>query len=207
MNAARLIILLALAAAPAGNPARGQSFEDAYTPIKPAQPTQSGDKIEVVEVFWYGCSHCFRFEPHVEAWKQGIPEDVAFRRVPAALNKNWLVHARAFYAAERMGVLEQLHTPLFRALHTPPRRNINNRKKLLRFVEENGIDEKEFARHYDSNETEVKLKQAFQLARNARVTGVPALIVNGRYLVSAKVGSFQKMLETVDYLADVERLR
>lgn len=206
MNAARLLAFLALATALVGNPARGQSFDDAYARIKPAQPTQSGDKIEVVEIFWYGCSHCFRFEPYVEAWKQGMPEDVAFRRVPAAMNKGWLVHARAFYAAERMGVLEQLHTPLFRALHVA-RRKISDRKSLLRFVDENGIDRKEFARHYDSNETDVKLKQAFLLARNARVTGVPSLIVNGKYLVTSAAGSFQRMLETVDHLADVERRR
>ena len=189
------------------NPAQAQSVDTSYTDIKPAQPTQSGDKIEVVEIFWYGCSHCFSFEPHIKAWQKTMPEDVAFRQVPGVLNKRWAAHARAFYAAEKMGALEKIHTPLFSALHVK-RRDIFNRDSLIDFAEEMGIDKDKFAQHYDSNETEVKLKQAFLLARNARITGVPSLIVNGRYLVSASsAGSFERMLETVDYLIQAERRR
>lgn len=178
----------------------------AYSQIKPALPTQSGDRIEVVEIFWYGCSHCFSFEPHVKTWLKTKPEDVEFRQVPGVLNSRWAVHARGFFAAEKMGALEQFHTPLFNALHVK-RRNIFTRDSLIDFAAEAGLDKKEFARHYDSNETEVKMKQAFLMARDARITGVPSLIVNGRYLVSASVGSFEHMLETMDQLIREERRR
>ncbi|MDE0155625.1 MAG: thiol:disulfide interchange protein DsbA/DsbL [Gammaproteobacteria bacterium] len=178
----------------------------AWTQIKPALPTQSGDKIEVVEIFWYGCSHCYSFEPHVKSWLETIPEDVAFRPVPGVLNSRWAVHARGYFAAEKMGALEQFHTPLFRALHAQ-RRNIFTRDSLIDFAAEVGLDKKEFARHYDSNETEVKMKQAFLMARDARITGVPAVIVNGKYLVSASAGSFERMIETIDDLIREERRR
>ena len=188
-------------------PSQAQSPDASYTQIKPAQPTQSGDRIEVAEIFWYGCPHCFEFEPHIKAWKKTMSEDVVFRQVPAVLNKRWTAHARAFYAAEKMHALEKLHTPLFTALHVN-RRDISNRNSLIDFAEEVGIDKDKFTRHYDSNETEIKLKQAFLLARNARVPGVPSLIVNGKYLVSVfSAGSFEQMIEIVDYLIEVERRR
>ena len=178
----------------------------AWTQIKPALPTQSGDKIEVVEIFWYGCSHCYSFEPHVKSWLKTLAEDVVFRPVPGVLNSRWAVHARGYFAAEKMGALEQFHTPLFRALHAQ-RRNIFTRDSLIDFAAEVGLDKKEFARHYDSNETEVKMKQAFLMARDARITGVPAVIVNGKYLVSASAGSFERMIETIDELIREERRR
>jgi len=178
----------------------------AWTQIKPALPTQSGDEIEVVEIFWYGCSHCYSFEPHVKSWLKTLAEDVVFRPVPGVLNSRWAVHARGYFAAEKMGALEQFHTPLFRALHAQ-QRNIFTRDSLIDFAAEVGLDKKEFARHYDSNETEVKMKQAFLMARDARITGVPAVIVNGKYLVSASAGSFERMIETIDDLIREERRR
>ena len=178
----------------------------AYTQIKPALPTLSGDKIEVAEIFWYGCSHCYSFEPYVKSWLKTMPEDVAFRPVPGVLNSRWAVHARGYFAAEKMDALEQFHTPLFRALHAQ-QRNIFTRDSLIDFAAEVGLDKKEFARHYDSNETEVKMKQAFLMARDARITGVPAVIVNGKYLVSASAGSFERMIETIDELIREERRR
>ena len=186
---------------------QAQSFDTSYAEIKPALPTQSGDKIEVVEIFWYGCSHCFSFEPHIKAWLKTVPEDVVFRQVPGVLNSRWAVHARGFFAADKMNALEQLHAPLFNALHVK-RRNIFTRDSLVDFAGDIGLDKGEFARHYDSNETEVKMKQAFFMARDARITGVPSLIVNGRYLISASsAGSFERMIETMNQLITEERRR
>ena len=199
------VFLAGLMASPAQ--AQHQHSDSAYTQIKPALPTQSGDRIEVVEIFWYGCSHCFSFEPHIKAWLETRPEDVVFRQVPGVLNSRWAVHARGFFAAEKMNALEQFHTPLFNALHVK-RRNIFTRDSLVDFAADLGLDKKEFARHYDSNETEVKMKQAFLMARDSKITGVPSLIVNGRYLISASsAGSFEVMLETLDELILEERRR
>ncbi len=179
----------------------------AYTEIKPALPTMSGDRIEVAEIFWYGCSHCFSFEPHIKSWLKTKPEDVEFRLVPAVLNSRWAIHGRGYFAAEKMGALEQFHTPLFKALHVK-QRNIFTRDTLIDFAAEIGLDKKEFVRHYDSNETEVKMKQAFLMARDAKITGVPAVIVNGRYLISAtSAGSHEGMIKTMDELIEQERRR
>lgn len=207
LRAPRTLLSLLLLPGLLAGAAQARSPEDAYALIKPVQPTQSPDKIEMVEVFWYGCSHCYRFEPHLEKWRKDLPEDVVFRRVPGVLNKDWIPHARAYFAAEKMGVVDQMHTPLFKALHLSQRR-LHTRKSLINFANKLGIDGDEFAKHYDSNETDVKMKQAFLLARNAKITGVPSMIVNGRYLVSASsAGSFKRMIETMDYLADRERRR
>ena len=179
----------------------------AYTQLRPALPTLSGDKIEVAEIFWYGCSHCFSFEPHVKSWLKTKPEDVEFRLVPGVLNGRWAVHARGYFAAQKMGALERFHTPLFNALHVK-RRNIFTRDALIDFAAEVGLDKKEFVRHYDSNETEVKMKQAFLMARDAKITGVPAVIVNGKYLISASsTGSFEGMIQTMNDLIREERRR
>lgn len=207
LRAPRTLLSLLLLPGLLAGAAQARSAEDAYTSIKPVQPTQSPDKIEMVEVFWYGCSHCYRFEPHLEKWRKNLPEDVVFRRVPGVLNKDWIPHARAYFAAEKMGVVDKMHTPLFKALHVSKRR-LYTRKSLIGFVNKLGLDGDEFAKHYDSNETDVKMKQAFLLARNAKITGVPSMIVNGKYLVSASsAGSFKRMIETMDYLADLERRR
>ena len=205
MRIIRLIISVLLLSGFFAGPLQAQSFDSFYTRIKPALPTQSGDKIEVAEIFWYGCSHCYSFEPHIKTWLESKPDDVVFRQVPGVLNKQWIAHARAYYAAQKMNETAKLHTPLFNALHLE-RRNIFERKRLIDFADEVGIDEDEFAEHYDSNETEVKLKQAFLLARNARITGVPSLIVNGKYLISSSsAGSFEQMIATLDHLIKIER--
>ena len=123
------------------------------------------------------------------------------------MNSRWTVHARGYFAAEKMGALEQFHSPLFRALHAQ-QRNIYTRDSLIDFAAEVGLDKKEFARHYDSNETEVKMKQAFLMARDARITGVPAVIVNGKYLITgSSAGSYERIIETIDYLIEQERRR
>ncbi len=181
------------------------SGQQGYKVIKPAQPTRTGDKIEVLEIFWYGCPHCYSFEPLLAAWKPTLAEDVVFRRMPAVLNKNWIAHARAFFAAERMGVLEQVHLPLFKALHQD-RKRIYSKAEIIDFVGGLGIDTEAFEMHYDSNETEIKMKSAFIQAQRFKLTGVPAVVVNGKYLVSATLsGSLDDMLTTVDALIDGER--
>ena len=99
MRILRLLISCIFLSGLITGPVQAQSSDTSYTQIKPALPTQSGDKIEVVEIFWYGCSHCFSFEPHIKAWLKSRPEDVVFRQVPGVLNSRWAVHARGFFAA------------------------------------------------------------------------------------------------------------
>ncbi|NKB36195.1 MAG: thioredoxin domain-containing protein [Gammaproteobacteria bacterium] len=178
--------------------------KDSYTNIIPAQPTQT-DKIEVVEVFWYGCPHCYDFEPHVKKWLKTMPDDVEFRRMPGIFNKNWVGHARAYYTAEKMGVLDKIHTPLFEALHKD-RKRIFSESEIKDFFISQGVDGKEFTRVYNSSEIETKFKQAFLMGQRYKITGVPAVIVNGKYMTSAsQAGSFENILKTINELVAKER--
>ena len=180
--------------------------EDGYQEIRPAQPTQvPAGKIEVVEMFWYGCPHCYHFEPYIEKWLKTKPDDVVFRRVPAALNKSWLPHAKAYFTAEKLGILDKIHRPLFDAIHKD-RRPIFTEDQLRDFFKEFGVDPDEFTKIYNSDEVETKTKQAFFLARGYRVTGVPSMIINGKYLTSGTLtGSYENMLKVVDNLIKKER--
>ena len=195
----RCFLLAALLAGAAAAAAQG------YREIKPAQPTRTGDRIEVLEIFWYGCPGCYGFEPELKAWKKDLPQDVQFRRMPAVMKQSWVAHAKAYYAAEKMGVLEQMHTPLFDALHKD-RKRVFTRAQILAFVAELGIDKDEFGKHFDSNETEIKTREAYILAQRYRASGVPSMVVNGKYLTSGALsGPTRDMLEVVDELIERER--
>ena len=178
---------------------------DTYLTINPAQPTQTGNKIEVVEVFWYGCPHCYDFEPYVDKWLETKPDDVELRRMPGVFRKSWIPHAKAFYAAEKMGVLDKVHQPLFEALHKH-RKKIFDYDALEDFFEDQGISSKDFKKAYNSDEVDTKVKQAFVMGQRYKVPGTPAMIVNGKYLVSgSSAGSFENMIKVVNELADKER--
>ena len=195
-----LLLSLAVSSAYAG------PQEDGYQEIVPAQPTQApAGKIEVVEVFWYGCPHCYHFEPYLEKWLQTKPDDVVFRRVPGVLNQSWLPHAKAYFTAEKLGILDKIHRPLFDAIHKD-RKPIFTEDQLRDFFAEFGVDPDEFTKIYNSDEVETKTKQAFFLARGYRLTGVPSMIVNGKYLTSGTLtGSYENMLKVVDDLIKKER--
>ena len=176
-----------------------------YTEISPAQPTQSGDKIEVLEIFWYGCPHCYDFEPYIHRWLDNKPDDVVFRRMPGIFNKTWIPHGKAYFTAVKLGVLDQIHSPLFDALHKEKKRIYDDRA-LKKFFTQQGIDKDEFTKVYESDEVETKVKQAYIMGQRYKVTGVPAVIVNGKYMVSGNTaGSFSQMLKVIDQLVDKER--
>ena len=204
MSLSRRLLLLALTAVLSA-PVFARTLEESYDPVKPPQPTQSAGKIEVIEFFWYGCPHCYSMESYVEKWLATKPDDVAFIRIPAVLNKTWMIHARAYYTAQKLGVLDKIHRPLFDAIHRDNRK-IFSEEELHDFFVEQGVDGDEFTRVFNSNETEIRIKQAFVLARNYRITGVPAFIVNGKYMTgAAQAGSYEDVMRVVDQLVDIER--
>jgi protein dithiol oxidoreductase (disulfide-forming) len=179
--------------------------DDPYKLIIPVQPTQTDNKIEVLEVFWYGCPHCYDFEPHVEKWLENLPEDVEFRRMPGIFNKNWIPHAKAYFTAEKLGVLDKIHNPLFNALHKE-RKRIYSEDELKDFFIAKGIDGDEFTKVFNSSEIETKFKQAFVMGQRYKITGVPAVIVNGKYMTSGSMaGSYENLLKTIDDLIAKER--
>lgn len=178
-----------------------------YERITPAVKTAKADAVEVVEVFWYGCPHCFEFEPYINEWKNANSEKVAFRRMPAIFNKNWVPHARAYYTAEILGVLETIHPALFKALHEKKQR-IFNEESLRQFFIDQGVSAEDFDNTYHSFAVDTKTRQAMVSTRDYGISGVPAMIVNGRFWTSARLtGNFPNMLKVVDFLADKEKAR
>jgi thiol:disulfide interchange protein DsbA len=187
------------------NAAMAGDFESSFQPLRPPQPTQvASGKIEVVEVFSYGCPHCYSLEPYLKRWLETKPDDVEFIRIPV-LNRDWLPHARAYYAADKLGVIDKLHGPLFEALHRE-QKPIRTEQDLHRFAGAQGIDAAKFEQAYKSNEIDTRLRLAHEMLRGYKVTGTPSLIVNGKYLTSgALAGSFENMIQVIDQLVEMER--
>ena len=179
--------------------------DEGFIPISPAQPTQTGDKIEVLEVFWYACPHCYDFEPYVKKWLETKADDVEFRRMPGIFRKSWIPHAKAYFTAQKLGILDTTHSQLFDAIHKE-KQKIFDDDSIKKFYVDHGVDGDEFSKVYDSDEIDTKIKQAFVMGQRYKVTGVPSIIVNGKYLVSGSTaGSFPNMLKIVDSLVDKER--
>ena len=176
-----------------------------YLLVTPAVPTADPKAIEVVELFWYGCPHCFHFEPVLAEWLKTKPADVKFRRMPAVFAQQWVPHARAMYAAEALGALDKLHKPLFEAIHTDKRR-IYDEESILALAGEAGFNVDEFRQAYDSPTVDGKVKMAMMATRDYGIDGVPSVIVNGKYRITASLaGSQEDILKVVDFLIAKER--
>jgi thiol:disulfide interchange protein DsbA len=175
-----------------------------YTRLATPQPTETGDKIEVLEVFMYSCPHCFHLEPTIDEWLKTKPEYVEFRRMPAIFGAKVVPHARAFYAAELIGVQEQIHEPLFRALHVQ-KQKLWDEDALVRFAEQQGVDGEEFRSAYNSFFVNMKVRRAEEMGKRFGIDGVPAFIVNGKYRTSpSQTGSREAMVQVIDHLIGVE---
>ena len=176
-----------------------------YGELKPAQPVDSGSKIEVLEFFWYGCIHCYNLEPVLEPWIKKLPSDVQFRRVPAVFNDRWAYDAAVFYSLESLGVLDKLHRPLFDAIHKD-RLRTENKEALAQWLQRNGVNVKKFDETMKSFGVQSKTRRATQQTVAYKVEGTPSLAVHGRYTVSAdQGGSREGMLATTDFLIDQVR--
>jgi thiol:disulfide interchange protein DsbA len=175
-----------------------------YQRINPAVTTTHPDKVVVTEIFWYGCPHCFRFEPFVEQWVKTIPAGVVFEQVPSVINSRWVEQARMFYALEVMGVQEDMHRKIFNAIHVE-RQRLNSLDAMAKFVGEQGYDEKEFRKQYASFPVDSKVRISGQIESRYGHDGVPAVIVNGKYLTSGGMaGNYDRLIKIIDFLVSVE---
>jgi thiol:disulfide interchange protein DsbA len=204
----RLILLLcallplAACAASTATPVEGQDYELIEQP-GPFAPLAG--KIEVVEVFGYTCPHCAHFEPQLEAWAAKLPADVRFTPVPGAFGGYWDAYARAFYAAEQVGVLKRSHADVFKALHEQrslPVQNVSP-SELANFYASYGVQPDRFIEALRSEAVEQKVRNARTFAQRVRVPGTPALIVNGKYLVRG--ATFDDQLRIASALIARER--
>lgn len=171
-----------------------------YKLVSPPQSVETGKKIEVLEVFYYGCSHCFDLEPVIVPWIKRLPRDVAFRRMPAAIRDSWVPLAKAFYAAEALNAVDKLHADMFNDIHVQDL-NLGDEAVLFDWVAKHGVDRKRFSDAYASFAVQSKVQRAMQMTRAYGVTGVPSVVVDGKYLTSpAMVGSLEGLLPVLDQL-------
>jgi thiol:disulfide interchange protein DsbA len=176
-----------------------------YERIAPPAPTSVNEnKVEVVEVFWYGCPHCYTFEPYLEQWLESKPEAAEFVRLPATLNPSWVTHARAYYALETIGEVDRVHEAFFQAIHEQGR-YLTDLDSIARFLAQQGVGEDAFRKAYKSLEAQTKLQRASELQRQYAITGVPSVVIDGQYRTSAsQAGSYEEMLNVMDYLVTKE---
>ncbi|PIE47621.1 MAG: disulfide bond formation protein DsbA [Gammaproteobacteria bacterium] len=176
-----------------------------YTVLKnPDQINNSGDTIIVREFFWYGCPHCYHLESHMDKWAKNKPNDVAFFLTPAALNPVWETSARGFYAAQLMGYQGKTHHKLFNAVMEKGQKNLagTNKGALINWYTNQGLDKEKFNNLYDSFAVNTKIARSNTAAKRYGVTGTPAVIVHGKYMVQ---GSDEKVPQVVNYLVDKVR--
>lgn len=157
-----------------------------YEPINPPQNTSSPDKVEVIEFFWLGCPHCYSFEPTIAAWEEDIPDNVVFVREAPPLNKSWEQHSRGFYAAQLMGQEVPFVNAMFKAIHEDKQR-MRKPDDIADLAAELGLDREKFLKTMKSFAVQTKLNRSIQLAKSAGISGVPAIVINGKYRTGAQL--------------------
>ncbi|MDO9105678.1 MAG: thiol:disulfide interchange protein DsbA/DsbL [Methylovulum sp.] len=177
-----------------------------YETLTPAQPTQHADKIEVIEFFWYGCPHCYSFEPSLTKWLKTMPKNVEFIRQPAVFNELWGKHAKAYFVAEALGVVDKVHDDLFDAIQNK-KEKLDTEAALAEFYSAHGVAEAQFHEAFNSFAVDSKMRQAPVMASRYGITGVPAIIINGKYVTNGPLaGTHEKMIEVMNSLIKQESI-
>ncbi|WP_353573357.1 thiol:disulfide interchange protein DsbA/DsbL [Candidatus Albibeggiatoa sp. nov. BB20] len=181
-------------------------YEEMYKDIIMPEKIYGDDIVEVTEIFLYTCPHCFRIHPFAEKWKKTIEgqKDVVFNPMPAVFSEKNTPLAKAFYIAKDLGK-EELHKALFEAIHSKGRR-ITTKDQVKAFFVEQGVDDKAFDNSYKSFAVDNSVRTANFVTASYGISGVPSLVVNGKYLIlSSKTKGYNEMFKVVDYLIEKER--
>jgi thiol:disulfide interchange protein DsbA len=203
LNATSKLALTALAAGTIPAHALAQS-QQGYAVLPQPLTTNNPEKVEVLEYFWFGCPHCYAFEPSINAWARDKPDYVDFVREAPPLNPNWEAHSKAFYSAEIMGVTDQFFDPMFHAIHAE-RRSLRSPEQIAKFAGELGLDAKTFRKTMDSFAVNARISQAMQKARASGITGVPSVVINGKYLTGGSLaGSHDNIIRVINELSEIE---
>ncbi|KZX86005.1 hypothetical protein A3715_03580 [Oleiphilus sp. HI0009] len=186
---------------------KGTHYKELPFPVK----TGDASKIEVVEVFWYGCPHCYEFNnDHLPQWEESFPDDVDFRLLPATF-PGWVTHAEVFFAAEELGKIEEMHQALFDAIQGAPKK-YQDRDDFVEIFEKHGVSEEQYMAVFEASgfrkisKIDEQVKKAGDRIKAYRLTGVPALIVNGKYKIGVRdAGGFANMIKVANFLIAQER--
>ncbi len=177
-----------------------------YLVVKPPQPTDSGNKVEVLEFFWYGCPHCANLQPPLEVWLKRKPSDVDFKRVPAVFQDSWVPLTRAYYTFEAMGLVDKLHQDMFATLHKQ-RVTLKDANAIIDWAAGKGVDRKKFTDTFNSFGVNGKTQRSIELTRKFDIPGTPALVIDGKFIASPsmtmkseRVIDYDRYFEVVDAL-------
>ncbi|MGE5319030.1 MAG: thiol:disulfide interchange protein DsbA/DsbL [Hyphomicrobiaceae bacterium] len=172
-----------------------------YARVSLPQPVATGNKIEVLEFFWYRCPHCNQLEPGLNAWLKKLPKDAEIRRIPAVFRNDWMPGAKIYYTLQQMGLLDRLHDKVFDAYHVD-NLNLNDPAVLGDWVAKQGVDRKKFESIYNSFSTQSKAMQGARLATTYGIMGVPSFVIDGKYTTSESMtgGSEPRLFEVLDQL-------
>lgn len=163
--------------------------------------------VVVAEIFWYGCPHCYAFQPYLKKWLASKPDNVKFQLIPGVLNRKWIPHAKAFFVARELGVADTLHDKLFDAIHKQ-KRKIRDEDSLRAFFVEQGVKAEDFNRVYTSPETSRLIKQVYDTESEYQVSSIPTILINNKYRISLRnAGNYDNMLKLMDRLVDKESER
>ncbi|MSQ80389.1 MAG: thiol:disulfide interchange protein DsbA/DsbL [Candidatus Methylopumilus sp.] len=188
----------------AAEPQMGTNFEKTVQVI----PTDNKNKIEVMELFWYGCIHCYQIDPILNEWVKKLPKDVYFKRVPAIPRPEWAHMAKAFYAMDTLGVSEKLHTAIYDAVHKEKTLNPADEKAILEWVTlKSGLDRKKVDDAFNSFSINATLNKAAQIFRTTGATGVPSLVIDGKYITSSTMagGNNEALKLADDIIANIRK--
>ena len=177
---------------------------EGYELVNPPQPTSDPGKVEVIEFFWYGCPHCYHFEPDLNAWLKTKPANVVFIHQPAIFDAHWAAHAKAYFTAEALGVVDKMHADFYDAIQNK-KLALETEDDLAKFFAEHGVSEADFRKTYKSFAVDTKMRQAASMGARYGVTGTPTLVVNGKYRVSGpSAKTFPNMIAVMDALIKQE---
>ena len=192
---------------PMAQAADGASYQEGkdYRAARHAQPAGNGKTIKVEEFFWYGCGHCYAFEPFLQAWLKQKPADVEFVRVPNTLGQPaGMLHSKAFYTADFLKLLDQTHEDFFDAIHKQ-HRPMGNPAQIQQFYsEKTGVKQDAWDATFNGFAVDSRVRRAEKDAMDYGITGTPTLVIDGRYLIDAK-GNPADMTKIADYVLDKVR--
>jgi len=180
-----------------------EGFDYRVLPI--AQPIDAKGKVEVIEFFWYGCPHCYEFEPELKGWIKRQNKDVVFKKVPIAFREELMPHSQLFYALEALGKGDTLNDKVMFAMHRENKRLLNE-NEIADWVAAQGVDRNAFLAAYRSFAVLSKARAANQLGNAYRIDGVPTVAVQGKYITSPSIaGSRAKAVNVMDFLVNKVR--
>ncbi len=178
--------------------------QSTYKPVASQFKVSTGDKVEVAELFWFGCGHCFALEPSLKQWKaNGIPDNATFVKVPAIFSKRWEFHGKAFYTMQSLNVPEQAYDALFQSIHVK-RKPVNNIDALVKLLAAYDKTEEQVTAAFNSFEVDSKVRAAAKISRQSGATGVPTIVVDGKYMTSQGMNSNStaQLFSTVNQLVE-----